>query len=172
MKQFKIGNLVWVSRFNPHGWKTDSESRELVKPISKSDIFLEPMQYVVVKAYPITRNHGKWWIELAEAANQFEHCGDDGVVTAALPGSAATIKFEMDSAQLSGKIVKLKNDFYISKRKSKLSKILLEKMQKLRKSLKSEYKYNCRNLITSCMFGIKTVSQLQKMAEKNPQDFV
>lgn len=113
-----------------------------------------------------TPTRSKWLVEIeADAKTSLSHAktvfeciksqNHMFVGAASLSHCVRSIKFELDLTQFKSGFIIFEDSLIISRKKSK-----------------KERKYACMNLITSCLMEIKTICQISRMMNNNPERFV
>jgi hypothetical protein len=197
MKLPQPGKVVWVSRFSPIALEPLSTESNPDSKLLKKDIFIRPYRAVITTMYPISRGRDKWCLVVEPfttttlssmsgitwSKEPWEKKG--GVGSASLLGSfkngsaESFVKSHKYSKPLllevgvrNGKIVSVSNHWSIFGKRNEIFKKNQQILRKFQKMAKSNHKYNQMNMITSCLLDVHTASQLERMIQRNPENFI
>lgn len=179
MNRFDIGTHLWVSRFSPKVFnEVLSVDGEWVCNPTKTDLFQAPCRYIITSAYAENENSKKWILELVACATDSDEHSEsvnplEFSVAAPLSGAVEqNIRIELNLNKVDGGVFKTYDDFIVTKKRIKNFQTLSRQIGKLQKTFKNEKKYKDLGLVSRCLLDIKTESQVARMLENHPENFL
>lgn len=81
-------------------------------------------------------------------------------------------RIELEVQIKNGKIVSVSDDYIVTLKRTEILKKVSQRMRKFWKVAKSNHKYSQMNMIQSCLFDVHNASHLERMIQKNPENFI